>query len=70
MLFSGQSECRNQAVAEVVVDVLSDSIALVNLHEFLIGQVGLVLFVDSDDIGTGKRVAYNYLSVIVVSNII
>lgn len=56
--FSGRSECRNQAVAEVVVDVFSDSIALVDLHEFLIGRVVLVLFAGSDDVDIGGGVVF------------
>ena len=51
-------ECRNQAVAEVVVDVVLYIFALENLDEFLVGRVVFVLFSSSDDVS----VSYTHLT--------
>ena len=48
-------ECRNEAVGEVIVDILADVVALEDLDELLVGRVVLILF-------AGREVPVEYNS--------
>ena len=52
-------ECRNEAVGEVIVDILADVVALEDLDELLVGRVVLILFAGCDDIDVWGRVIFS-----------
>ena len=53
-----RSEGRNEAVAEVVIDVFLDILRLEDLDEFLVGRVLFILLAGCDDIDIRRGIVF------------